>query len=401
MSPLNFLSYIVLSFFLFGCGGGSSTSEHQDIIDSPIQEILQPIVAPAPEDESSDEEPVVEDPLDENDMPTDPISQNSVLDEPYFKEQWSIYEDARFYRQKRITQGASIMSGDTLNTYRGRGVKIAIIDDGLDMNHEDLEGSVVSSYDLNTKTSNVTHTNTEDTHGTAVTGIAAARVNTKGIAGVASESQIIFLKFKPFMSDSEIIELFDRAASMGADIINNSWGTGSVSPAFRQKIIDLATNGRGGRGISIVFAAGNDGLNIDGDEASIPEVIAVGATNKDNLVTNYSNYGTNLDIVAPGGEYLGITTLDPSGSSGIASIEENYLLYNDSNGFVGTSAAAPIVSGIIAMMLEKNPNLTRVEIENILKNTADKIGGISYDASGHNDYYGHGKVNLTNAMNEL
>jgi len=62
--------------------------------------------------------------------------------------------------------------------------------------------------------------------------------------------------------------------------------------------------------------------------------------------------------------------------------------------FVGTSASAPIVSGIVALMLEKDPNLTRAEIEDILKKSADKIGNIVY-VNGRNDYYGYGKVNAT------
>lgn len=378
----------LLVLMLLGCSGGSS-SDGSIAFTQPSEEVSDTNTTDA-----NTTDPI-EPPLEEPPA----VERSSIIDEPYITEQWSIYENFRFYRRNGVSTGASINSGSVLESSRGRGIKIAIIDDGLDIDHEDLEGAVVSSFDLETQTSDVSHIASGDLHGTAVAGIVAARVNRRGIAGVASEADIIFLKFKPLMSDSDFIELFDRAANMGADVINNSWGTGSASPAFREKIADLATNGRGGRGISIVFAAGNDAISIDGDESSIPEVISVGATNKDGVVTGYSNFGTNLDIVAPGGEYLGISTLDPSGFAGGSA--GDYLLYNDSNGFVGTSAAAPIVSGIIALMLEKNPDLTRVEIESILKRTADKVGGVFYDTDGHNDYYGHGKVNLLNIMNEL
>ncbi len=114
----------------------------------------------------------------------------------------------------------------------------------------------------------------------------------------------------------------------------------------------------------------------------------MGATNKDNEIASYSNYGQNLDLVAPGGEYLGLKTLSP------------YDGYTDD--FVGTSASAPLVSVAIALMLEKNPNLTRVQIEKILKDSATKIGldtGVySYDLNGHNDYYGYGKLNVKKAL---
>ena len=202
------------------------------------------------------------------------------------------------------------------------------------------------------------------------------------------------------MSDSETVELFTKAEEFGADIINNSWGTGDVSQAVKDKIVDLAKNGRGGKGTIIVFAVGNKDINIGNDESAIPEVISVGATDKKNVRASYSNHGTNLDVMAPGGYDLGITTLDDMGTVGIATFTDNYLLYNDTNRFRGTSASAPIVSGIVALMLEKNPNLTRSEVENILKNSADKIGEFPY-SSGRNDYYGYGKVNLEKIMNSI
>ena len=326
-----------------------------------------------------------------------------LADEPYIYQQWALLRDETFYARNAVADSANINASDYLENYRGRGVKIAIIDDGLDASHEDLRGAIKATYNLATKGTNVSHSDSLSYHGTAVTGIVGARINALGIAGVAGESEILFLKFNEFMSDSEVIELLDKAAAFGADIINNSWGSRSVSPAVRAKIVDLATKGRGGLGVCIVFAAGNgisgSGVDMDGDESSIPEVISVGATNRDNVRTAYSDFGTNLDIMAPGGEYLGISTLDVSGSNGGS--DGDYLLFNDSNAFVGTSASAPIVSGIIAMMLEKNPNLSRVQIENILKNTADKIGGVWYDRSGHNDYYGHGKVNLSRIMEQI
>lgn len=319
--------------------------------------------------------------------------------EPYFYQQWSLDKNDDFYTLNAIDSDAHIHPNGLLSQYNGRGVKIAIIDESLDVHHEDLVGAIIGTYDLETGTTDVSNDNQAQYHGTAVTGIVGARANSKGIKGVASGADIIFLKYKEFMSDSDVIELFDRAEAFGADIISNSWGTGAVSPAVTAKIVDLANNGRGAKGTVIVFACGNESAEMGNDESAIPEVISVGATNKYNLIAAYSNFGINLDIVAPGGYYLGITTLDSMGSDGGASINENYLLYNDSNGFAGTSASAPIVSGVIALMLEKNPNLSRIEIENILKNSADKIGTVPYDINGRNDYYGYGKINLTKAMN--
>jgi subtilisin family serine protease len=320
--------------------------------------------------------------------------------ESYYYQQWYLENNSTFYSENNINENAHINSGNLLKSYTGNGIKIAIIDDGLDTAHEDLEGSIIYTYDITTKTANVLHTNQSGYHGTAITGIIGARVNSKGIQGIASKSQIIFLKHKENMSDSETIELFNKAQEFGADVINCSWGTYDVSQSVKDKIIDLANNGRDGKGTIIVFASGNDDQDMGNDESSISEVISVGATDKDNLRAWYSNYGVNLDVVAPGGYNIGITTLDNMGSNGIASIDDNYLLYNDSNSFIGTSASAPIVSGVVALMLEKNPNLTRVEVENILRNSSDKIGNLQYE-NGRNNYYGYGKINLLKIIGDM
>ncbi len=313
--------------------------------------------------------------------------------ETYYFQQWYLEKNEMFYTENNIEDNSSIHAGDMLKEYTGKGVTIAIIDDGLDMTHEELTGSVIATYDIVTKTENVSHLGQNDYHGTAITGIIAANANGKGIVGIARESSIIFLKHKEGMSDSETIELFEKAEALGADIINCSWGTYDVSPSVKETIQELAQNGRDGKGTIIVFAVGNDGQDMGNDESAIPEVIAVGSTDRENLRAWYSNYGDQLDIVAPGGYEVGITTIDPMSTNGIGTLAENYLLATDPYSFIGTSASAPIVSGVIALMLEKNPYLTRIEVEELLKNTSDKIGNIEYDL-GHNPYYGYGKINV-------
>jgi subtilisin family serine protease len=322
----------------------------------------------------------------------------SVDDEPLFEQQWYINYNESFYTQNSVDENANINGSDALSKYSAKGITIAIIDNGLDVNHEELEGALLSTYDLSTKTDDVSHSASYDYHGTAVTGIIGARINSKGIYGIANKANLVFLKFKNSMSDSETIEVFEKAEELGADVINCSWGTYDVSIAVKEKIQDLATNGRDGKGIPIVFSAGNDNKNMRNDEANIPEVISVGSTNKDNDRSNYSNFGAYLDILAPGGEFIGLTTTDPSSNAGLTN--SNYIEYDDNNAFVGTSASAPVVSAVIALMLEKNPDLTRVEIENILKNSADKIGDYKYIDS-HNAYYGYGKINVAKAFDSF
>jgi subtilisin family serine protease len=344
---LSFLIFLLLS----GCGGGSSSSSEKR-----SEQQLKPIK------------------------------------EPYFYEQWYLEKNTTFYKQNGINDNASIHFGKSY-IYTGKGIKIAIMDDGLDITHPELNGSIIATYDITTKTSNVTHSSPSDSHGTATTGIIASNDNGIGIKGIASDSQIIFLKHREGMSDSETIELFNKAKEFGADIINCSWGTYDVSESVKEVIQDLAIKGRDGKGTIIVFATGNDGQDMGNDESAIPEVIAVGSTDKDNLRAWYSNYGDNIDVLAPGGYDIGITTLDPIGENGIATLNDDYLLANDEESFIGTSASAPIVSGVIALMLEKNPNMTRIEVEEALKNKSDKIGNLDY-VDGFNKYYGYGKINV-------
>lgn len=319
--------------------------------------------------------------------------------EPYFFQQWYLAKDQDFYTSNDIDDNASIHAKEMLKHYTGKGVTIAIIDDGLDVTHEELHDSIVATYDISTKTENVSHDKQSDYHGTAVTGIIGANRNGIGIVGIASESNIVFLKYKEGMSDSETIELFNKADELGADVINCSWGTYDVSLSVKEAIQDLARNGREGKGTIIVFAVGNDDQDMGNDESAIPEVIAVGSIDRENLRAWYSNYGENLDVLAPGGYEVGIATLDPMDTHGISTLDANYLLSTDGNSFIGSSASAPIVTGSIALILEKNPDLMRIEIEEMLKNSSDKIGSIEYE-DGWNKYYGYGKVNVNRLLQD-
>jgi len=327
---------------------------------------------------------------------------STFISNPLYYQQWSIHYDRAFYEQYGISSDASI-NLDGEHRFLGRSVKVAIIDDGLDTSHKDLAGAVVATYDVQTKTTNVSPRTVEDNHGTEVTGVIAAGNNDIGPVGVAPAAQIYFIRmpFDSTLTESMIIDAFQKAKEWGVDVINCSWGSGDVSAPVKDAIRDVAINGRGGKGTVIVFAAGNGGYDtigdpIGNDESGIEEVIAVGATNIYNERTGYSNYGPELDIMAPGGEYIGITTLDRTGTEGDES--GDYVYYDSGNAFGGTSASAPIVSGVAALLIEANPNLTREDIYSAIMCGADKIGGVAYDSDGHNIYYGYGKVNANRSL---
>ncbi len=330
------------------------------------------------------------------DLPITPAS-HSFSANPLYYQQWGIHYDPTFYESNRIDPDASIhMDGE--HRWTGRGVKVAIIDDALDTTHEDLQGAIVATYDVATGTTDVTPPDDNATHGTEVTGLIGARNNDLGIVGVAPEAKIYFIKlpFEGYVTTDDIVEAFQKAMEWGVDVVNCSWGSGNVDDAVRQAIETLARQGRGGKGTVIVFAAGNGNAPIGNDESSIPEVIAVGATNKFDLRSSYSAYGPELDVMAPGGEYLGLTTLDQMGHAGES--VNDYVLYDDPHAFGGTSAAAPLVTGVVAQLLEANPHLTRANVYNALACSADKIGNRPYGTDGFNDYYGYGKVNANRAL---
>ena len=328
-------------------------------------------------------------------------NENKNVINPLQYSQWSLYFNEEFYKEYDIDYNASIHHKKDLKKYTGKNIKIVIIDDGLDITHEDLKNAISDTWDLTTKTNDVSHTFSNEYHGTAVTGIIASQSNKIGIRGLAPNSEIIFLKHKQNMSNSETIELLNKALSYNPDIINCSWGTYHVSQSVKEKIQDMAINGRNGKGIIFVWAAGNNQVDISTDESGIEEVIAVGATNKNNELAYLNNYGEGLDILAPSGDYeLGITTLDVMGDNGIGIINSNYILSTNKITFDGTSASAPIITGIVAIMLELNPTLTRKEIQNILIANTDKIGNVEY-INGHNIFYGFGKVNLSKVIDSI
>jgi len=299
---------------------------------------------------------------------------------PLFYQQWSINYDENFYLENSIDKDAGINSQNVWRNYTGKGVKIAIIDDGFDVTHPEIKNKIIKTAsvdDYGFVSSDATHLSSLDFHGTAVAGIIGAVNNSLGIQGVAPDAELILIRYPLYLSDAIVIELFEQALAADADVINCSWGTNNVSDTIRDYINYISTYGRNGKGVVVVFASGNTNEDISTDESSIVSVIGVGATDRENLRTWYSSYGKDLDIVAPGGYELGITTIDPVGSYG-SSIDD-YIRYNESsngyiNSFIGTSAAAPIVAGVIALGLEKDNSLTREEIQELLKSSTTTIG---------------------------
>lgn len=278
-------------------------------------------------------------------------------------------------------------------------VKVAVIDDGVEA-HEELTGRLLSGYTpLSSSGYGAPIVGSE--HGQAVTGIIAAkRDNNIGIAGIADFVKIIPINiFYGSESYSDVANAINWAWNQGgADILHNSWSYGGtqILDVVKNAINNAYTNGRTGKGCVIVFSSGNyhpDGsstvkFNGVAFPANLPNVIAVGAVARDGAIALYSSRGPEIDLVAPSGQNGpgDVWTIDRMGASGYSS--GNY-----TSTFSGTSAAAPEVSGVAALLLAKFPSLTATEVKNILIQSATDMVPLGFDNT-----FGYGIVNASAAL---
>lgn len=307
------------------------------------------------------------------------------INDTYYNKQWNLYD----------TYSINWELANSLST--GSGVKVAVIDSGIEALHPDM-ANVYQTYD--------SYTNSHYTagiygpHGTECAGIIGATANNnEGIVGIAPNVKLysysVYIRNAPNV-DQELATSVSLAAN-SVDVISCSWGSNGVPSSLIKDAIKYNVSwGRNGKGSVIVFAAGNENSNIDYPANCGETLISVGAINKNGTRANFSNYGLELDVVAPG---VSIPTCDLLGSSGVNNT--NYSL-----DFNGTSAACPHVAAVAALMLSVNPNLTSSEVEQIITQTARKVGGYNYSlVTGKNNgtwhqEMGYGLVNAYAAVQE-
>lgn len=282
--------------------------------------------------------------------------------------------------------------------FTGEGVSVGVYDDGIETDHPDLVGNYDDSlefeFDYDGDGFDETGANIpadpmtgNDGHGTSVAGLIAATAdNGIGGAGVAYDASItsvnIFLDSTLFPNDYNAY-VASLAYAGVFDIMSNSWGYTPLFDDFQNinvsgaQLIDevaglelAGATGRGGLGTVIVQAAGNDTLNANGDSINASRfTITVGATDEAGFVQDYSNYGVSLLISAPAASVTTDLTGTDGYNDGSESVPADY-----TETFGGTSAATPVVSGVIALMLEANENLGWRDVHNILAVTASQTG---------------------------
>lgn len=252
--------------------------------------------------------------------------------------------------------------------YTGSGIKVAVLDDGFAYNLSDLSPNYRTDLDYDTlDNDNDALNGPSDSHGTWVSSFIAADDNGTGLVGVAFDSDLIGIRrgFGAQTSIDDTLEGFQHARNTGADVMNNSWGStaafgdsfginfvGTDYSAVGDEMVNLVNLGRGGLGTSIVFSAGNsrstgDNVNYKNFQNS-PYVITVGATDSNGDVTSFSTPGAAILLSAPG------------------QLVRAYNTNGTVSGVSGTSFSGPIVSGVIALMYDANPNLGYRDVQEIL-----------------------------------
>ncbi|MGE3467256.1 MAG: S8 family serine peptidase [Pyrinomonadaceae bacterium] len=298
--------------------------------------------------------------------------------------------------------GADIAAERAWDFTVGERVRLAVIDNGFDVGHLDLAAAIVAESGFFDASGTFRQTLTsypDDDHGTFCAGMAAARSN-NGTDGCGSApgcelmllasrgdqvgTQATLARAVAYAADPRL-EIAGANVSAGADVIVSSLGPNganwALTTVLENAILFATRQGRRGRGTPIFWASSN-GNNVDialDQVVSHPNVIAVGRSRRNDREDN-SARGRQLDFLAPG---VNVVSTASGGGTRTST---------------GTSFAAPLAAGVGALVLGINPDLTADEVCRILRDTCDKIGGVVYDAAGHNEDYGFGRINAFRAV---
>jgi subtilisin family serine protease len=308
---------------------------------------------------------------------------------------------------------------------QGSGVVIAVIDDGVDIDHEEFASSakITAPFDATRNTDNPRPRGHHDDHGTACAGVACADGNF-GASGVAPRARLMPIRLASQLGSQSEADAFVWAADHGADVISCSWGPSDgdfedpEDPLHKHKeplpdstrlAIDYAvTQGRNGLGCVVLFAAGNGNESVDNDGyASYERVIAVAACDDRGKKAPYSDFGKAVFCSFPSNHYYdsstpGIWTTDRAGGIGYnwGSTELGDVNGRYTNSFGGTSSACPGAAGVAALVIARNPELRWERVRDTLKRACDRIDvqGGKYGADGRSAWYGYGRLNARRAV---
>lgn len=250
-------------------------------------------------------------------------------------------------------------------------VIVAVIDTGVDLEHSDLQGQLLKGYNVIDPEQDPID---DVGHGTHVAGIIGALVNnSEGVAGVSWYNKILPIKVLDKTGSGttySVAEGIIWATDHGAKVINMSLGNYADSE-FLHDAIRYAYD----RDVVLVAATGNDATERPGYPAAYPEVFAVSATDAQNKLASFSNYGEYIDVTAPG-----------------ASIASTYP-GNQYAALSGTSMASPHVAAMAGLIRSRNPELNNEEVMDLIRSSTVDLG-----ESGRDKYFGYGQVDIYKAL---
>jgi PKD repeat protein len=256
-------------------------------------------------------------------------------------------------------------------------VKVAITDDAIRTTHVDLTNKIVATYDAPTGGTNANPCGTNNgNHGTHVSGTVGAQTNNStGVASIGYNISIMAVKIGNCSGSlTHGYEGINWAANNDADVINMSWGGGGFSN-YGQNVCNAAVNA----GSIVVAAAGNDGTNQQFYPAAYASVIAVASTTTNDAKSSFSQYGSWVDIAAPGSAIYSTYATSNTGYSRIQ----------------GTSMASPNVAGLLGLMKSYAPNVSNQDLINCLYSSAVNIDNVNANYIGQ---LGAGRIDAYQAL---
>jgi thermitase len=332
----------------------------------------------------------------------------TIPNDPYFKYQWPLYNDGTFTTPYYPTVKARADMKTTLAWEIEQGdsnIVVAIIDGGCKMDHpefagrfwvnkdeipgngidDDNNGFIDDVHGWNFLDSN-NNLDDQDGHGTSMAGIIGANANNGiGYTGVDWKCKLMILKITSpdsLIRSSRVAKAVNYAIAHKANVINLSISFGSEGTALKQSILQAIISG-----LVFVSGSGNSGIDSLDFPANMPEVISVGSSNPDDTWSREfpqgsggSNYGPNLDVVAPGNCVRDMNPLLANEYSELAS---------------GTSISTAYVSGLAALLLAQDPRRTPAQITRLIcLSSDDQVGNPSEDTPGWDKYHGWGRINM-------